>query len=218
MRTNKKLIILIVLAAVGFAASFVVSMFIGGAPQPANAQPQAPQPSQRTGLLLAQLAAGGLGEMRPREKELDELVKELRQRMDLCRQKEIELQQEEKRMDMARRQLRRQAQELETLRIQLVAPLARLKEAQAEMRRTRVLLGKQEQANLKKMAARYEKMKSEAAAEIMTEMCRNNQVDDPVKILFLMSERSAAKVLAAMTDRKLAARLLERMKRIEQEG
>jgi len=217
MLANKKLIILISLAVVGFAASFVASMFLGGAPRPAGAQQRA-QTARQTGSLMAQLAAGGLGEMRPRDKELEELVKELRQKIDLCRQKEIELQEEEKRIGMARRQLRDQAQELEALRIQLVAPLARLKEAQVQMRRTRVLVTRQEQANLKKIAAKYEKMDSTAAAEIMTEMCANKQMDDPVKILFLMSDRSAGKVLAAMTDRKLAARMLAQMKRIEQEG
>jgi flagellar motility protein MotE (MotC chaperone) len=39
-----------------------------------------------------------------------------------------------------------------------------------------------------------------------------------VKILLFMSERSAAKLLAAMTDKDLAAGLCEKLKRVQQEG
>ena len=86
------------------------------------------------------------------------------------------------------------------------------------MRLSRIQIAKQETENLKKIAARYEKMDSTAAAEILTAMCENGQPADAVKILYIMSERSAGKVIGEIADRKLAAQLLEQMKRIEQEG
>ena len=71
---------------------------------------------------------------------------------------------------------------------------------------------------MRAIAATYEKMSSSDAAEILTQMCRNGQEQDVVKILFLTSDRATGKILSAITDRELAGRLTEKMKWVEQEG
>ena len=114
--------------------------------------------------------------------------------------------------------LKEQARELEQLRIQLVAPLNELKKAQQRLRQSRIRITKQELANLKRIAQFNEKKDPATAAETLVVMCKNKQYDDAVKILYLMSERSAGKVLSEMTDRELEAQLYQRMKLIEPEG
>ena len=54
----------------------------------------------------------------------------------------------------------------------------------------------------------------------MESMCKNEQEDDVVKILYVMSERAAAKVLGKIgeTNAELGARLVSKVKRIRQEG
>lgn len=212
---GKKLVIIVMagLGIVSFAASFVLSGLLGGSPEPAPAAETAGATPPTPGAELA--AAEGVV---PKAKHLEELIKELRLRIAECREKESRLEQREMRIGLAEELLKKQAKELESLRMELVAPLTQLKEAKAELERTMVVIARQEEANLKKTAAIYEKMEPAAGGAILSQMCANQQEQDVVKILHLMSERSAAKVLAEMPDKSLAARLSEKMKRIGREG
>ncbi|HUU60303.1 MAG TPA: hypothetical protein VMZ50_12220, partial [Phycisphaerae bacterium] len=100
----------------------------------------------------------------------------------------------------------------------LVGPLTRLKDAVAELQRSRIVVDRQELVNVQRIAAKFEKMGAEEGGGILAGMCANNQVDDVVKILYYMSDRSAAKMLAGITDRSLAARLTGLMQKIKEEG
>ena len=93
--------------------------------------------------------------------------------------------------------------------------MARLKESQAELEKTRTAIAKDEEVNLKRVAAVYDKMDAVAAARILEGMNKNTQDTDAVKILHYMTERSVAKVMAEFTDKSVAARLCEQMKRIK---
>ena len=57
-----------------------------------------------------------------------------------------------------------------------------------------------------------------AGSRILEGMCTNKQEADAVKILFYMQERSVAKVLAEMTDKNMAARLCEQLKRVKEQN
>jgi flagellar motility protein MotE (MotC chaperone) len=214
---GKKLAIIVMaaLGVVSFVVSFLLSGWLGDSPQSAQAGTE-DAAAQQQELDLPELAAAAPAP--PQVKELDELIREMRLRMAEYSKKDKQLQQREKRLQLAQELLKKQATELESLRMELSTPLTRLKEAQAELQQSRVSIAKQEEANLKKTAAIYEKMDPASGSEYLTEMCANKQEQDVVKILYLMSERSAAKVLAEMTDTSLAARLTEMMKRIQQEG
>jgi flagellar motility protein MotE (MotC chaperone) len=165
-----------------------------------------------------QLGAVDVTAMRPSERQLDELQKEYRQKLEACRKKEDELQTLAKRVAMEQELLKKQATDLENLQVQLVAPLTRLKEAQAELQRTRVTVAAQEKANLKRTALIYAGMDSAAGGRILTDMCQNNKEDDAAKILFYMQERAAAKLLAEIRDRGLAAKLFDKLKVIKEES
>ena len=218
MLSKKRLIILVVLAVVSFGVSFAVSSLLGGSSQPAESQAETPLAPGEAPTMADNLAASGLGSLKAREQELTALVKEVRHRIDVYRQKEAALQEEKRRVQIARELLNKQAKELNELRTQIVAPLNSLRQAQADLKQSRIEVRREELANLQMIADSYEKMDATVGAEILTEMYANNQGDDAVKILYLMSERGRGKVIVEITDRKLAAKLFEQMKLITNSG
>ncbi|MCE5279977.1 MAG: hypothetical protein ABFD92_04295 [Planctomycetaceae bacterium] len=204
----KKIIIVSVAGVLSFIGSFLIS---GVFSPPPAAAPQAAvgptsAPADEPPVLMG------------REKELDELVRDMRAKLEQVRHKEDLLDQREKRLAVAQEQIKQQTSELETLRVSLVAPLARLKEARDQLERSRVTVSAQERVNLKRAAAIYEMMDPARGGQILGEMCTSNQENDAVWILYLMSERSAGKVLQEIQDKGLAARLFEKMKRIREQG
>jgi flagellar motility protein MotE (MotC chaperone) len=71
-----------------------------------------------------------------------------------------------------------------------------------------------EAANLKATAGIYDKMSSEQAAAILSQMFAGGQQDSVVKIISLMQDRSAAKTLESLTDAKIGAQITEQLQRI----
>lgn len=168
--------------------------------------------------LLSDVARQAAGQIQPTEAELDQLVIELREKRRELNRRRRELDERERHLAIAEGLLAKQAEELEDLRLQLIAPLTTLRETTRELRDSRELIARQEQANLRGIAAKYERLDERAGAEILVSMVENGQEADAVRILYYLSERSAAKMLGAIPDRQLAARLVERMKRVEEEG
>ena len=213
-----KIILIAVLALIGFTIALVITVLVGGRGAA----------SQRDAGQEALAGAGGVGSgsalplavasLKPDEKVVEELARELRRKIDKYNRLLAQFEQREKRIRIAEEQLKRQAQELENLRIRLVAPLTSLKEAQASLAQSRVVIEQQEKENLKRMATVYEKMDAAAGSRILMGMCASGQEDDAAKILYYMSQRSAAKLLGEMSDEKLAAKLCEKMKRIKESG
>jgi len=220
MSGMKRWIVMAGLPVICFAGAFLAS-FLTAEPPAAPQAAAAPEPEAQNSQVAPSTWAAilpGAETVRPQAEELARLVKEVRHKLALCRDREKQLQLQEKRIRLAQEDLARQVQKLEDLRVQLVAPLARLKEIQAEVRRTRIQVQQQERANIKKIATIYEKKDPTAAGEILVAMCANGQSDDAVKILYFMSERSAGKILSDIPDRKLVAQLYEQMKRVETGG
>jgi len=98
-------------------------------------------------------------------------------------------------------------------------PLTRLQDKIAELERTRIRISTHEKTEVQKTAAIYEKMDAASSSQILVEMCTNNE-EDAVKILYYMSERSAAKCLAEISnsDKVLAAKLSQKIKIINEES
>jgi flagellar motility protein MotE (MotC chaperone) len=219
MKIKKVAIVLVLLGLVSFGASFGVSALLKPSHQQAGGPSTQPAERARADLAVASLLGGGGSEsVRLKESQLDELAKQIGQKMADLSRREARLDEREKRLAMAEDVLRKEAQDLDNYRVQLVAPLTRVKEAQAELEKLQLKIAAEQKVNLKKTAAIYEKMESAAAANILKTMSDNRQEDDAVKILHFMSERSAAKVLGELTDKALAARLTEKLKRISEEG
>lgn len=219
MSGKKKLIVLAALVVVSCASSFLVSRWMGGTVQPPSQDvSERGASSSRQEAFLTGLATAGAEKTESKHQQLDELVKELRLKIAELRQKEEKLRQREKWVQIAEDQLEKQANELESLRIQLVVPLTRLKEAQAKLQRSRIVIKKIEVANLRNNASILDGMDPAEGSKILEGMCTNKQMEDAVRILRYMSKKKAAKLLAEMSDKALAAGLFERMKRLQEEG
>jgi len=216
MFRKSRLLLLIGLGLVSFGLAFGISM-LTASPEvdpnmAASEDEQTPDQDQATFSMNFDTQA------QARSAELTALIREVRAKLAECRERERELDRREKRLILAQEDMDKQAKELEELRVRIVAPLARLKEIQQELKASRVSIGQEELANLRKIAQIYQSKDSVAAAETIVAMYKNNQQNDAVRILYFMSERSAGKVLSEIEDRALVADIYEQMKRIRTEG
>lgn len=207
---SKKVIIVLVVVLAGgaFAGAFLLSRHLNMRPAEAKA---APAPDA----LAAAEKAAAPDVPRVEEKQLFELIKEVRQKVHDCQKRQEDLDEQERRLQITRQLVERESQDLENLRVQVAASVARLKEAQADIEKTRTAIAKDEEVNLRRVATVYDKMEAVAATRILEGMCANKQEGDAAKILHFMSERSAAKVLAEFSDKNAAAKLCDQLKRIK---
>lgn len=215
MSGKKLIIVMAVLGVVSFAGTFVLSRWLGGSNSPSDSNKNAKELEEQNPetQALAKIEA-----LTPKGQQLEQLIKEIRKKTLDVRRKSRELNEREKHIRIAREQLNKDAKDLESLRVQLAAPLLRLKEMMEELKRTRVNITKLETASLKRIAKVYEKMDTEKSGKQLMGMCANNQMDDAAKILHFMSTKGKAKVLAEITDTKLATQLVNKMKKVREEG
>ena len=82
--------------------------------------------------------------------------------------------------------------------------------------KTRIEISELEKKNLLSISASYDKMDSVSAGKILANMTQgqNGSVNDAVKILYYMGERSKAKLLASLADNEpsLAAYFSQKLK------
>ena len=210
--------ILGVLVIMGLAVGFVASTLTKDSDQASPGQTETVAAAQKKIIQLPP-GASDLVAIQPKESTLNELVKELRYKIEQCKKRQSELEKHEKRKAMAEAALKDDAEKLENLRMQLVMPLTRLQDKIAELERTRIRISTQEKSEIQKTAAIYEKMDAASSSQILVEMCSNNE-EDAVKIIYYMSERSAAKCLAEISnsDKVLAAKLSQKIKVINEES
>jgi septal ring factor EnvC (AmiA/AmiB activator) len=214
MSGKKLLIVMGLVAVVCFGAAFVLTMLAGSSGEVAP-------PTAETAVALDASAGAALAQietLNPREQQLDELIREVRQRIEAVRRRSREQDEREKRLEMLQEQLQKDAKELETLRVQLAAPLIRLREIRDELAKTRVQIAREEQTNLMRTAKIYEKMPGEQGGRLLQGMCENEQIEDAVKILFYMSEKGVARLMAEFPDESLAAELFTRLKTVREES
>ena len=152
------------------------------------------------------------------EKQLKSLVYEVREKIEdyNVRLKELDLR--EQRLKMAQDALRKDIEEMSSLRVELASAVSTLKTEQDNLLKSKVEIEKIEQENLQLMAATYDKMDSDAAGKIISNMIQTqrqgNGFDDAVKILYYMTERTKANVLASIADTEpaVSAIICQRLK------
>lgn len=153
------------------------------------------------------------------EKQLKSLVYEVREKIQEYDNKLQALKTREQRLQTAQETFKTDIEELNNLRIELASTVASLKSEQDKLLKSRVKIAKTEKNNLISIAATYDKMAPEAAGKILTNISqtRNSSSDDAVKILFYMSERTKAKVLASIAESKepaISAYFCQKLKQI----
>ncbi len=152
------------------------------------------------------------------EKQLKTLIYEVREKIDEYNTKLKDLEIKEKRIQIAHEALRSDIEEMSGLRVELASAVSMLKTEQENLVKSKVEIAKIEQTNLKLMAATYDKMDAESAGKIISNMIQSQRqgtgFDDAVKILYYMTERTKAKVLASIaeTEPAVSAIVCQRLK------
>lgn len=233
---KKKIITAAALALFSFTAAFLFAWLTAPAPSdPADqtdeqtlfadydADLQLPPPKAS--------AAAGPTQARTRktmtDKQLKSLIYEVREKILEYDDKLQTLEVREQRLQRAQEMLKKDINDLNNLRVELASVVAGLKEQQEILRQSRVRIAEAEKNNLVSMAAAYDKMDPSSAGQILTNMSRMQDgrlgganLNDAVKILHYMSERTKAKLLAELvgSEPKLAAVFCQKLKEIVEEN
>jgi flagellar motility protein MotE (MotC chaperone) len=231
---NKKVVLITVAAGVvGFTGAFGIGWVTkpaaatgAAAAQPAGAvaQPQGGSLPQ----VLTPSSGSPTSEASERamtEQQLKELINDVRQKSQQYDEKLKTLETEKERLHIAEQVLKKDIESLNNLRTDLAATVASIKSERDMLLKTRTEVEQTEKANLLAIAQAYDKMDAASASSILTSMAtglsksgggRTTNVDDAVKILHFMQDRTKAKVLAEMATAEpaLAATLCQRLKQV----
>ncbi|MHC4551845.1 MAG: hypothetical protein ACYSUT_03630 [Planctomycetota bacterium] len=210
----KKKILLMFIAVIlgffGFAATFAFAWL--SKPQTVAASDDAATTAaQNANAVLAQMqvsveqesiATNSINSLT--EKQLKSLVFEVREKIDQYNVRLKELDLRERRMQVAQDTLRSDIAEMSDLRVELASAVTALKSEQDNLTKKMVQIEQVEQDNLKQIALMYDSMDSEAAGRIITNMIQTQHqgsgFNDAVKILYYMTERPKAKLLASISE------------------
>ena len=230
---NKKLIIMTaVVGLVSLAGAFAFAWFTKTAPASQGDEPSEPAVAKRQDELnLLQPEAtvigsgGAVGNKMKKaltEKQLKSLIYDIQEKMQGYNNKLQSLQVREQRLQIAQSLIKNDIEELNNLRTELASTVASLKSERDKLLKSRVEIAQAEKANLISIAATYDKMKAAPASKILVNISRTQDgkgsynLDDAVKILHYMTDRTKAKLLAELvtSEPKLAAALCQRLKQI----
>lgn len=235
---SKKLIIITALAGlVSFAGAFAVGWLTNPTPSAhPDEQHQSATANVGTAVEIPQpvidvaSAAGTVSDSERKtmtEKQLRNLVFEVREKVQEYNDKLQELTLREQRLQRTQDTLKEDIQNLDNLRIELAAIVTDIKSEREKLLKSRLEITRTEKDNLILIAATYDKMDSSSASKILVSMCtsqtqpgvidsQSSGFDEAVKILYYMTERTKAKLLAELTtaEPKLAALLTQKLKRI----
>jgi chorismate mutase len=194
--------------------------------QSAEAEQAAPV-HQQAGLNLAQpqvqptasdTAAEDKTKIAMTEKQLRELIYEVRDKIKEYDSKSQELTTREQKLQTAQETLKNDIAELDNLRIELASTVASIKSEQDKLLKSQIAVANTEKANLVSIAATYDKMDSSQAGKILSNMsqAKSGNGDDAVKILYYMADRTKAKVLASIaeTEPAISADFCQKLKQI----
>ena len=161
------------------------------------------------------------------EQQLKNLVQELRNKMKDYDKKLENLKIREQRLQLTQDILKQDIEKLNNLQIELATITANIKSERDKLLKSQIEIEQTETNNLASIAATYDKMDSSSASIIISNMCATlqsgtdstvNSFDDAVKILYYMSDRTKAKLLAELATTKpdMAANLSRKLKQISE--
>lgn len=235
---SKKLIVVTAAAGlVSFAGAFVFAWLTKKTPVSPPSEPNRPLiAGQEVEMNLPKPTDNAVGALAAddsamkkavTDKQLKSLVYEVQEKIRQYDRQLASLEAREHRLQMTQDSLKKDIENLNNLRVNLATIVAGLKEERDKLVKSRMEIAQAEKANLAKIAATYDKMDSASAGKILSSMCAAQaqgggpgggagNMDDAVKILHYMTERTKAKVLAELVilEPKLAAALCEKLKQV----
>lgn len=225
----KKLQIILLIAAgiSSFAAAFGTSWYLNKKKAALLAQKaQAAPPAQAAGVASAAEAVPPLdfssgsetASMGMSERQLQNLIHDVRTKLKDYQQRELQLEQEAARIEMSRQALQQDIDRLNALRDKLNVSISEIQQKETELQQSVMEIAALEKTNFQRLAGTYEKMEVVQAGKIMVTMAASNQLQDAVKIIYYMTDRSAGKLLAEIATAKpeLASIICAHLKRIKE--
>jgi hypothetical protein len=146
---------------------------------------------------------GGGGKRNLSEIQLKSLIFEARGNIKEYKEKQADLQLREQRLQIAQDMLRQDINELSELRVELASAVTTLKAERDKLEKSLIEIEATEIANLQQISATYDKMDATMAGKILLNMSQNRTTsssDDAIKILYYMTERVKAEVLASIAE------------------
>ncbi len=137
------------------------------------------------------------------ETQLKSLIFDVRNNIKEYKEKMADLQLREQRLQIAQDTLRQDISELSELRIELASAVTTLKSERDKLEKSLIEIDANEIANLQQISATYDKMDAAMAGKILLNMSQSRTTsgsDDAVKILYYMTERVKAEVLASIAE------------------
>ena len=236
---TKKLIIMAAVGALSFGGAFVVAWLTRPSAPPPSDKPETPAAASAASEQSAPeahapqgvVAAPGTADKGMTEQLLKTLIQDVRDKIREYDNRLQALTVREQRLQMAQDLLKKDIESLNNLRTELAATVAAIKSERDMLLKCRLEIDRTEKLNLASIAATYDKMDAPSAGKILTNMCGATSdgttqsagagksyysYDDAVKILYYMTERTKAKLLAelATSEPQLAAVLSQRLKQI----
>lgn len=234
--SKKRILIIAAAGLVSFAGTFVLAWLTKKTPTtPSDDSSQLP-PVGQEGKLQLPLPEGGTipfagtedhtRKTAMTEKQLKDLIYDIQEKIKEYNDKLQDLELREQRLQIAQGTIKKDIENLNNLRIELASTVASLKEQRDKLLKSRVEIAEAEKANLVKIAATYDKMDSSSASKILTNMCKSqiqsgvpdggSNMDDAVKILHYMTERTKAKLLSELvaSEPQLTAVLCQKLKTV----
>ncbi|AQT66899.1 phosphodiesterase [Anaerohalosphaera lusitana] len=153
------------------------------------------------------------------EQQLKTLIYDVRSRLDDFKQREERIAKKEERLAVTQQELQKNIKELSDLRVKLAGAVTSLQQERQALEQTIIKVEALESQNVKKTAAVYDKMKSDQAAEVLSNMAENNQLEYAVKILYYMTERTCANALGEISrdEPSMAAVMSDKLRLIKEE-
>lgn len=148
------------------------------------------------------LGEGGTIKRNLSEIQLKSLIFESRENIKAYKAKLKDLEVREERLQIAQTMLKQDIEALSNLRIELASTVTTLRDERDKLDQSLIKIDKTKINNLQQISATYDKMDSALAAKILLTMSqgRNGSSDDAVKILYYMTERVKAEVLASIAE------------------
>ena len=152
------------------------------------------------------------------EDQLRNLILVARETIQDQKATERDLASEEQQIQMARETLLSDIDRLSKIHDQMKLTISVLKNREASLQNTLLEIETTEKKNLVRIAASYDKMDVTQSSEIMINMASSQQLDDAVKIMYLMTERTSSKLLGEISTSKpeLASLLTTELKKVKE--
>ena len=214
MSGKKLLVIAAVLGLMSFGVAFVLTQMFQTSPEVRKTAAEIEQEkADRTAQVGEEMLKLG-----PSEIELGKLIKELKRRKMELYERTRDLDEREKRIKMAATELKKDSIAMETLRVELAAPLVRLEQRMQALEQMLITIKEVEVANLKTMAKTFAAMSPEVSGPIVTSMCSDTRINRVAKIVFFMSDRDRAKLFGGIVDPTTRVKLIDEITKVTQQA